>query len=153
MSIGDDAPWRAQYVTGGTDQVQQEIDAAATRVSAALDEIKKRSPKARVYVVGYPAILPDGGTDCARTMGLAAGDVSYLREKEQDLNSMLQREAKAAGAGYVDTFTPSVGHDACSAAGTRWIEPIIPSSPAAAVHPNARGERGMADAVLSAVAG
>jgi lysophospholipase L1-like esterase len=153
VSIGDDAPCRAQYVSGGIDQVQQRIDAAATRVSAALDEIKKRSPKARVYVVGYPAILPDVDTGCDRSMGLAPGDVSYLREKEQDLNSMLQREAKAAGAGYVDTFTPSVGHDACSAAGTRWIEPLLPSSPAAAVHPNARGERGMAEAVLGTIGG
>jgi hypothetical protein len=52
---------------------------------------------------------------------------------------------------YVDTYTPSEGHDACSAKATRWIEPLIPSSPAAAVHPNERGERGMADAVLRAV--
>ena len=153
VNTGDDAPCRTQYVSGGTDEVQQKIDTAATRVSAALDEIRKRSPKARVYVVGYPAILPDGSTDCSRAMGLAPGDVSYLREKEQDLNTMLKREAKAAGAGYVDTYTPSVGHDACSAQNTRWIEPLVPSSPAAAVHPNARGERGMADAVLNAVGG
>ncbi|MFC1437712.1 SGNH/GDSL hydrolase family protein [Streptacidiphilus sp. N1-10] len=153
VNTGDDTPCRTQYVTGGTDKVQQKIDAAAARVSAALDEIKKRSPKARVYVVGYPAILPDGDTDCFRAMGLAPGDVSYLREKEQDLNTMLQREAKAAGAGYVDTYKPSVGHDACSAASSRWIEPLVPASPAAAVHPNAAGERGMAEAVLSSVQG
>jgi hypothetical protein len=122
-------------------------------VSAALAEIRKRSPKARVYVVGYPAILPDGGEGCARALGLAPGDVSYLRQKEQDLNAMLQREAKAAGAGYVDTFGPSTGHDACSAESSRWIEPLVPSSPAAAVHPNARGEQGMAGAVLKTVNG
>ena len=153
VHTGDDAPCRAQYVSGGTDEVQQRIDTAATRVSAALEQIKKRSPEARVYVVGYPAILPDGGSDCTRYMGLAPGDVDYLREKEQDLNAMLAREAKAAGAGYVDTYTPSVGHDACSAESARWIEPLVPSSPAAAVHPNARGERGMADAVLNTVEG
>ncbi|WP_425329668.1 hypothetical protein [Streptomyces sporangiiformans] len=48
-------------------------------------------------------------------------------------------------------YTPSVGHDACSPAKTRWIEPLAPSSPAARVHPNERGERGMADAVLRAI--
>ncbi|WP_042402147.1 SGNH/GDSL hydrolase family protein [Streptacidiphilus carbonis] len=148
-----DAPCRAQFVADGTDQVQQRIDGAADKVSAALAEIRKRSPKARVYVVGYPAILPDGGEGCARALGLAPGDVSYLRQKEQDLNAMLQREAKAAGAGYVDTFGPSTGHDACSAESSRWIEPLVPSSPAAAVHPNARGEQGMAGAVLKTVNG
>jgi hypothetical protein len=61
---------------------------------------------------------------------------------------MLGERARAAGATYVDTFTPSTGHDACSPAATRWIEPLNPSSPAAVVHPNEHGERGMATAVL-----
>jgi hypothetical protein len=34
---------------------------------------------------------------------------------------------------------------------TRWIEPLIPDSPAAPMHPNALGERGIADAVLHAI--
>ncbi|MFF0013030.1 hypothetical protein [Streptomyces sp. NPDC005374] len=66
----------------------------------------------------------------------------------QWLNAELRKRAGAAGAGYVDTYTPSEGRDACSAQGTRWIEPLVPKSPAAAVHPNERGERGMAEAVL-----
>jgi hypothetical protein len=74
--------------------------------------------------------------------------VTFLHQKEQQLNTMLSETAKAAGATYVDTFTPSIGHDACTPAGTRWIEPLKPSSPAAVVHPNLRGEKGMATAVL-----
>ncbi|WP_234539846.1 hypothetical protein [Streptomyces shenzhenensis] len=73
--------------------------------------------------------------------------MSYLREKEQQLSSELRERAQASGAVYVDTYRPSEGRDACSDAATRWIEPLVPSSPAAAVHPSPRGERGMADAV------
>ncbi|MGW1274634.1 GDSL-type esterase/lipase family protein [Streptomyces sp. NPDC002491] len=119
--------------------------------------MNRRAPRARVYVVGYPAILPAEGTEgtegagCGGELPLAPGDMSYLREKEQQLNSELRERAQTSGAVYVDTYRPSEGRDACSDAATRWIEPLVPSSPAAAVHPNERGERGMADAVLDAL--
>ena len=66
---------------------------------------------------------------------------------------MLRQDAQAAGAGYVDTYTPSVGHDACSDPASRWLEPLLPASPAAPLHPNAAGEQGMADAVIRAITG
>ncbi|MFJ9584602.1 SGNH/GDSL hydrolase family protein [Streptomyces acidicola] len=157
VSRADDDPCRARYVSVGTDEVATRITAAGRRLSAVLRAIGHRAPKARVYVVGYPAILPakggDGGGDsaCVRAMRLAPGDVSFLRQKEQQLNAMLRDRAEAAGAVYVDTYTPSVGRDACADPDVRWIEPLIPAAPAASVHPNERGERGMARAVLSAV--
>ncbi|MEV6589432.1 SGNH/GDSL hydrolase family protein [Streptomyces acidicola] len=159
VSRADDDLCRARYVSAGTDEVATRITAAGRRLSAVLRAIGQRAPKARVYVVGYPAILPtkggggngDGGGDCVRAMGLAPGDVSFLRQKEQQLNAMLRDRAEAAGAVYVDTYTPSVGRDACADPDVRWIEPLIPAAPAASVHPNERGERGMARAVLSAV--
>ncbi|MEH0580835.1 MULTISPECIES: SGNH/GDSL hydrolase family protein [Streptomyces] len=141
------APCRAQYVSAGADEVRQRIEAADERLGHALAEVKRRAPKARVYVVGYPAILPPHTTDCAGEMGLASGDVSYLHDKEQQLNRMLRERADKAGVGYVDTYTPSVGRDACADRQVRWVEPLVPLAPAAAVHPNERGERGMADAV------
>ncbi|MFI5473437.1 SGNH/GDSL hydrolase family protein [Streptomyces cacaoi] len=143
-----DAPCRARYVSDGTDEVQRRIEAADRRLATALAEVGRRAPKARVYVVGYPAILPPHTTGCGGEMGLAAGDITYLHDKEQQLNSMLRERADKAGAGYVDTYTPSVGRDACADRRTRWVEPLVPRAPAASVHPNERGERGMADAVL-----
>lgn len=131
--------------------MQQKTEAAGERLVGALKEIEHLAPQARVYVVGYPAVLPAKNSDCGRDMGLAPGDVTFLRDELQQLNSTLRQRAEAADAGYVDTYTPSVGHDACSPRSARWIEPLIPLSPAAPVHPNARGERGMADAVLSTI--
>ena len=55
------------------------------------------------------------------------------------------------GDGYVDTYGPSEGHDACAAPASRWIEPLIPDAAAAPLHPNAVGEQGMADAIVAAV--
>ncbi|UUU29051.1 SGNH/GDSL hydrolase family protein [Streptomyces sp. CA-210063] len=146
-----DAPCKERYVSDDVDEVRQRIEAADGRLARALDEVGRRAPKARVYVVGYPAILPSDGGDCGRELSLAPGDVSFVRAKERELNTMLRQRAEAAGARYVDTYGPSEGHDACSAEDTRWIEPLLPRSPAASVHPNERGERGMADAVLHAL--
>ncbi|WP_033319303.1 SGNH/GDSL hydrolase family protein [Streptomyces yerevanensis] len=149
--FSDDAPCKKQYVDGGTDEVAQKIQATGRQLSAALAEIERRAPKARVYVVGYPAIVPAEGKGCGGELPLAPGDATYLHDKGKQLNTMLRGQVEAAGATYVDTYSPSVGHDACSAQKTRWIEPLRPSSPAAAVHPNAHGEQGMADAVLRAI--
>ena len=146
----NDAPCRDEYVSGGIDDVRARIKAAGDRVSVVLGDIERRAPKAQVYVVGYPSILPAKGGECAQPMGLAPGDLSFLREKEQQLNTVLRDRARAAGAVYVDTYTPSVGLDACADRDVRWIEPLVPAAPAAAVHPNERGERGMARAVLRA---
>ncbi|MGY4744616.1 SGNH/GDSL hydrolase family protein [Streptomyces sp. ATMOS53] len=148
FSNTEGAPCRKQYVDSSTDKVAQKIQATGRQLSAALAEIERRAPQARVYVVGYPAILPAEGKGCGRELPLAPGDATYLYDKAKQLNTMLRGQALAAGATYADTYSPSVGHDACSAEKTRWIEPLQPSSPAAAVHPNAHGEQGMADAVL-----
>jgi hypothetical protein len=84
-------------------------------------------------------------------MPYASGDVPYLRGVEKQLNAMLAREAAAGGAVYVDVYAPSVGHDACTLPGTRWVEPAVPASLAAPVHPNAAGMAAMASVVAGAV--
>ncbi|MET9070604.1 SGNH/GDSL hydrolase family protein [Streptomyces sp. NPDC004232] len=150
--ISDDSPCkRLSTEDGSNDQVERKTGTAGARLADALREIKRRAPEAHVYVVGYPDILSTDSSACERVMSLAPGDMAYLREKEQRLNTELRERAEAAGAVYVDTYGPSEDHNACSAEDTRWIEPLLPSSPAVAVHPNARGEQGMADAVLRTI--
>ena len=102
-------------------------------------------------MVGYPDLLPTSAAACKDTLALTQGDLTFLNQEEQQLNTMLRQDATAAGAVYVDTYTPSAGHDACSDPATRWIEPLIPDSPAAPMHPNAHGEQGIADAVTRAI--
>jgi lysophospholipase L1-like esterase len=144
-------PCEDYYTAGGTDQIQQRIQAVTGNLADTLTQIKERAPHARVYVVGYPDLLPTGGAGCGGALGITAGDIAFLNREEVRLNGVLEQVARAAGDGYVDTYAPSEGHDACAAPASRWLEPLLTSGPAAPLHPNAAGERGMADAVGQAV--
>jgi hypothetical protein len=120
-------------------------------VRAVLQGIAERAPNADVYVVGYLPILPEDGVGCWPTLPIAWDDVPYLRAKQQELNAMIAAEAQAAGATYVDAYSAGIGHDACAPPAIRWVEPAVPASPAAPVHPNLFGMIGTADAVRTAL--
>ena len=145
-------PCRDWYTRGGVDEISGRIAATGPKVAAVLAEVERRSPAARVFVVGYPAVLPEVAPGCWPILPIAPGDVPYLRDKEKELNAMLAREAAAAGAIYVDVYRPSVGHDACQLPRVRWVEPLVPLSPAAPVHPNALGMRATAALLGEAMA-
>ncbi|MFI5998412.1 SGNH/GDSL hydrolase family protein [Streptomyces sp. NPDC051362] len=142
------APCQTYFSTTGADAVTEAIKQTAPKVSQVLRGIHHRAPHARVVVVGYPDLFPEDGVGCtSATVPLAAGDFSYLRDKEKELNTMLARQARKSGAEYVNTYTSTVGHDLCQPVANRWIETFAPDSPAAPVHPNAAGEAAMAGAV------
>lgn len=147
------APCRAYFTASGTDAVTGSIEQAAPKVAKVLRGIHRRAPHARVVVVGYPDLFPEDGVGCTSAkVPLAAGDFSYLRDKEKELNKMLARQAHRNGAQYVDTYKPTIGHDLCQPVANRWIETFAPETPAAPVHPNAAGESAMAGAVQRGLA-
>jgi hypothetical protein len=154
-------PCQDLYAAHGTtpDTIDGWIAAAAPKIAAVLTQIHAASPSARVYLVGYPAIFPEqslvpGGPEgCWPSLPLAPDDVPYLRAKQKALNAMLAAQVSAATSSrFVDTYTPSIGHDACEPPVVRWVEPAVPASPAAPVHPNLFGMQGMAAAVQAAIA-
>ena len=144
LNIG--SPCKAIY--GNT--FANDVSGDASTVGGVLQGVHARSPQAQVFVVGYPDLLPQSG-HCYPTMPLTTGDTAYLNGIEEDLNSMLQSEASAFGATFVNTFAPSIGHDACKSSSVRWINPIIASGGGISVHPNPTGESELATFVQSAL--
>jgi len=120
-------------------------------VQAALQGIAARSPAADVLLVGYPSIVPDDGPGCFPAVPFSPGDTQYLRETTKLLDDMLAEQAALAGATYVDTYTPTIGHDICTLPGVKWIEGLTPTAPAAPMHPNALGMAALSAAVVGAV--
>jgi lysophospholipase L1-like esterase len=151
LLTGSLAPCRDKF----GDSFAKKIAADEHNVRAALREIRHRAPRARVVLVGYPDILPTdalGRAGCVLSgVPFTPGDLEYIDGIERTLNAMLARAAQAEQVLFVDTYTPSIGHDMCRLPGIRWVEPLLPTSPAAQFHPNAAGEAATAGDVQRAL--
>jgi len=145
------SPCKDKYDAGGKDQIAERIAATAPKVAAVLQGIHSHSPKARVYVVNYPAIFPETGSGCWPQMPISFSDAPYLRAKQQQLNAMLATQAANNGAKLANWYQASIGHDACKSSSTRWVEPLVPNNPAAPIHPNLHGMEGGAAVLVAAV--
>jgi hypothetical protein len=144
-------PCVEQLTADGDDVMSEKIAAARPGIEAALKEIRRRSPGAKVLVIGYPTGLPDTGPGCWPTLPILEPDVRYLREKFKEMNRMLADAAAAKGAVYVDTYTSSIGHDACQPVGTAWVNGLTLDPPAFPMHPNALSHRNTARVVVDVV--
>ena len=137
-------PCQRQATASGSDVYAARIEAAAPKLAAVLEGIHERSPRATVLLVGYLRILPPS-IGCYPAFPVARGDVPYLDGLEQQLTAILDTQAFRHDAIFVNAYGRSSGHDVCQAPRDRWVEGIVPSSPAAQVHPNAAGMQGVAD--------
>jgi len=135
-------PCKNKYVTASGDELNTRINATKPKIAAIIVEIHRRAPSAKVLMIGYPSILPDTGDGCWPSVPILPTDVAYLRGVEKQLNAMIYSAAANNHASYVDIFTPTLGHDACSS--NKWVEGVIPGSSAAPVHPNAAGMQAQA---------
>jgi len=149
-SLPTDPGCKGDYVHDGRDELSEAIAATAPKIDRSLREIKRRAPRAKVFVVGYPTVLPATGTGCYPRVPVLPSDVPYLRSKVQELNGMLKARATANGATYIDIAPVSVGHDFCQLLG-RWVEGLVPVDAAAPVHPNAAGMAGWAPTVAARI--
>ena len=144
------SPCEAHYTKGGTDQLAAGVAAEGPKMSQVLAEIAARAPGARIVVVGYPDVFPQSG-GCWPAVPITSGDVAYLRGTEVKINAMLAATASAAGATFVNTYTPTTGHDFCTQEKVRDVEGLLPGSLALPFHPNTRGQQAIAAAVLAAI--
>lgn len=147
LTGGKGNPCEKMHGTSFTDQIEANTYPA---LKSALQAVRAKAPNARVAVLGYPWITPaEADPACFVKLPIAAGDVPYLRDIQTHLNAAVERASEETGATYVDFSRISEGHDACKADGTRWIEPLLFGSSLVPVHPNALGERRMAEHTMT----
>lgn len=136
---------KGRYVKDGVDELRGRIDDLAPTIGQVIRDVQAQAKSASVFVVGYPAIVPaDPGTFGCQTM--TPSSIRYLDGVEQYLNAMLESEAEANDAIFVDTYTSSRDHDACSS--DPWVNGLIAIPP---VHPNAKGLAHTGDLVADAI--
>ncbi|MDX8036583.1 SGNH/GDSL hydrolase family protein [Lentzea sp. BCCO 10_0856] len=137
-----------RYNAGGTDQLAAAVAAWAPEFGAALDEIKRRSPNAKLLVSGYGTYIRPGG--CYPRQPVWGRDGDYLQSVMNRISATAKAEATKRGATFVDFAAVTVGHDICAAPADRYLEGLIPTTIAAPLHPNAAGMQAFGTAVAKA---
>ena len=141
---------KSHYQSGSTNTELAAINATGPKVAQVIQGIVARAPRAKVLVVGYPDGLPQNGSNCYPDVPFSSADVTWFNSMEIDLNTVLRQTAQANGATFVDTFSSSIGHDACQGSNA-WVNGLLPTSAAFPLHPNQTGEANMAKQVEGAL--
>ncbi|MCX6400191.1 MAG: SGNH/GDSL hydrolase family protein [Propionibacteriales bacterium] len=145
---------KERFTAGGIDRLADNVAATEDKVVAALKEIKRRSPHARVLLVNYLDAIPKTG--CWPIVPITNTDMAYLNSVFIKLNAMLAEAARRGGAELVDTHPLSTGHHVCTGPFTRYVEGLGVLSVndlaiAVPAHPNAAGARSQAKSVLQQI--
>lgn len=101
--------------------------------------IREKAPSARIFAVGYPRMFP--AEKACESLPLTDADATWAHDIVEGVNEVMERAAEASGVTYIDTQTPSEGHDICGeepwVAGTK----PIPGRAAQAFHPYVEEQR------------
>lgn len=131
-------------------RIRHDIEALRPRLVASLRLVRRRAPQATVLLVGYPKIAPDHGS-CPELPTLTPTALGMLNRLNRSLNHATAAAAHEAGAGFVDVYRASVGHDIC--AKVPWVNGIhTDTSRAAAMHPFGVEQRAVARLIVQYVA-
>lgn len=118
---------------------QADFMALETSLRTALNAIRQRAPEARIIVVEYVRIVPDGkGCDA---VPLNEADKAAARDTARRLADATRRAAQAAGVDVLPMNALSQGHEACG--DTPWSAGH-PGAPAS-WHPTIAGHAAIAE--------
>jgi hypothetical protein len=146
---GQGHPCADHYTSGGVNRIYKRLhNVVGPRLKRTFKGIERRSPRARLLVVGFPDPVPQP-PGCFPIVPLASGDLPFLHGVARRLDRVERRHARAAGADFVELVPGSIGHDICQPPGTKWYEGIVPTSLAYPAHPNILGEEFAARRVLA----
>lgn len=178
---------RSLFVRDGADELSQRIDSAVVHGTDAYPSglektfatIAKKAPHARVFVIGYPTIMPDpshipaGGCFNARLAGTDLADAHavnifpftdtdtrYLNSIEQKLDAATGTAARAAGFTYISLLHSTAANSACAPVKERFLNGVsIDRSSSGSVvlragslHPDDLGTAFLADTVAPEIA-
>ncbi|MDQ1289381.1 MAG: hypothetical protein QG622_2947 [Actinomycetota bacterium] len=123
------------------------VTVVPVQLAAAVMLSRRRAPRARIVVVGYPKLFETGR--CTAAFVPNQWRRKLLNEGADLLNNALRSASRSLEVGYVDVGRQFVGHGICAPEGKAWINP--PGSGPDSYHPTPTGyEQGYLTA-LSAV--
>lgn len=126
--------------------------------------IHDKSPKTKIYAVGYPQFVADRDVSCAANVGLDMVERRLVHEGVVMVNDVIEAAANAAGVKYVDIESSLGSAVLCGEARTEYVTGITVNKTWSQLsnkdfysnesfHPNAMGHYVMARAIQSALGG
>jgi lysophospholipase L1-like esterase len=166
---------KASFVKNGVDTLASRItDTVGPRLRRTFATIRSDAPNAKVFVLGYPALMPDaahtpaGGCFLVPVAGRGSAftianafpytntDVAYLHSVEVALDRVTSAEAKRAGFAFVSLLAGSEAHTPCGP--TPWLNGITVKSSdwtftlePGALHPTSAGEAYAARTIVPSI--
>ena len=124
--------------------------------------IHDKSPKTKIYVVGYPQFVSERDVTCAANVGLDTLERRLLRESVIMMNDVIEAAATAVGVKYIDIESSLGDTVLCGQAKTEYVTGITTNKTwtqlngkdfysSESFHPNAMGHYVMAKAIKSAL--
>ncbi len=135
------------YLNRPDSDLKKALEVIGDRVAGSIKAIRKKAPSARVVLVGYPRMLPVEG-ECPDVIPLTGKAADRLKQTSLLTSEIFKVVAEHENADYIDMYTPSVGHDACSK--DPWVNGIENKSTTgegAALHPTPTFMREVADRI------
>lgn len=92
--------------------------------------IHEKSPKSKVYVIGYPSFVGDKQLCVDQSAGLNQSEREYINQSISYFNSIIKGAAESAGVKYLDIQDALTGHRLCdsdtktNAVNGQWWEPF-----------------------------
>jgi len=124
-----------------------DLRAVRGRVDALYSQIRRRARQATVIVVGYPRLF----TDVRRCgIGVFRAERVALNRAADQLNATIASVARRHRFRFVDPRAAFAGRGLCSDPARRWMKPYVPGEPVESFHPNADGQRALANLIAAA---
>ncbi len=145
-----------RYRGDGDDRLADEIAFVAARLTGLYADVREAAPGARIVVADYPRLFParPRRSLCVALGLIGPAEQRFLNEETDFLDEAIGRVASAAGVDVADVAGAFEGHE-LRCGGGREVN-ALSFGPlgisASSFHPNARGQRALADAVLASTA-
>jgi lysophospholipase L1-like esterase len=131
-------------------EIERRLSGLSQRLPALYRELRRRSPQARILVVGYPQIFPDPSQvtiEACRMVniggiGIDSDEASFVRQKVTQVNQTIHAAAREGGVEFVDEEGALAGHEVCTK--SPWVFGALPFSSGLTFHPSADGHQAMA---------
>jgi lysophospholipase L1-like esterase len=117
-------------------------------VTKALQETKAAAAGGQVIMVGYPNLIPSNGSQFVNCGWLTDAEKVRVWKLEDSLDTALSEAASNAGVSFVSIGDSLKGHELCTH--DSWMNPVASAGVHGGGHPNAVGQKAIADAVRSA---